>query len=77
MLEKKTNPSTAVDKERDMGIIKKYVLFLLWERARMLKYKGGTSSADLSFKAEMCLGHKADRTQAACFSSVKQLERAN
>lgn len=42
-----------------------------WERARMLKYKSGTSSADLSFKAEMCLGHKADRTQAACFSSVK------
>ena len=40
----------------------------------MLKYKGGTSSADLSFKAGMCLGYKADRTQAACFSSVKQLE---
>lgn len=43
----------------------------------MLKYKGGTSSADLSFKAEMCLGHKADRTQAACFSSAEQLEYAN
>ena len=43
----------------------------------MLKYKSGTSSADLSFKAEMCLGHKADRTQAVCFSSVRQLEYAN
>lgn len=43
----------------------------------MLKYKGGTSSDDLRFKAEMFLGHKADRTQVACFSSVKQLEYAN
>lgn len=76
MLAKKTNPSTAVDKERDMGIIKIRPVLTLG-KARMLKYKGGTSSADLSFKAEVCLGHKADRTQAACFSSVEQLEYAN
>ena len=44
----------------------------------MPKYKGGKNTADLSFKAEMCLGYKADGIQGGpAFSFAKQLEWTN